>query len=356
MLMIRFAILLLSVVLTPACQARQHGWSEVDRQVRRMLITHPFMLDGASIYVGRPDGSVIYEKHYGKYDETTRVPLASASKLVSAVAIMRLVESGEVDPQAPVSTYLSEFASEEVGHEKSAMSIEQMYSMTSGFPGSGVRSKALRDRSITLEAAVEHIACCVELTSEPGTEFTYTGYGMHIAGRICEVLSERPYSEFFDTQVNEPLDTNITWDGLGETTNFRPAGGGEASLGDYAKLLTLVSNRGETQGVRLLSGESTDWMMTDRTKGLKVGSLPRDAKRDGAGYAFGMWVEKRDEMGRATVVSSPGAFGFTPWIDLEEGYVGIIMVKGVRQRLLSDIDSIREAIDGAVKIESEVDR
>lgn len=356
MLMIRFAILLLSVILMPACQARQPGWNEVDRQVRRMLITHPFMLDGASIYVGRPDGSVIYEKHYGEYDETTRVPLASASKLVSAVAVMRLVESGDLDPEAPVSTYLPEFASEKVGHEKSEITIEQMYSMTSGFPGSGVRSKALRDRSITLEEAVEHIACCVDLASEPGTVFTYTGYGMHVAGRVCEVLSGQAYDEFFDTQINEPLGTNFTWDGLGETTNFRPAGGGAASLADYTKLLTLVASRGETQDVRLLTPESTDWMMTERTIDLKAGSLPRDAERARAGYAFGMWVEQRDEQGQPTVVSSPGAFGFTPWIDLEDDYVGIIMVKGVRQRLLSDIDSIREAIDQAVNFEAGTDR
>ena len=195
----------------------------------------------------------------------------------------------------------------------------------------------------------------MDLAGEPGTEFTYTGYGMHVAGRVCEVISNQPYNEFFDTQINKPLGTNITWDGLGETKNFRPAGGGAASLEEYAKLLTTVANQGKSRDVRLLSAKSVEWMMTERTRDLDVGSLPSPAADIDAGYAFGMWIEERDAEGQPTVVSSPGAFGFTPWIDLEDDYVGIIMIKGVRQRLITDIDSIREAIDEAVRIEAAAD-
>lgn len=337
----------LSICLS--CAQAQRGFDEVDRLTQKMVRWHPLMVDGAAVYVARFDGTVLHESYFGDYDRTTKVPLASASKLVSAVAVMTLIERGMIDPHAPVSTYLDTFAASEVGEAKAGLTMDQMYSMTSGFEGETGAGTVLGRKRLTLEQAVDHIACCVDLAAKPGTEFRYSGYGMHIAGRVCEVLSGRAFDAFYDESVNDRLGTDITWDGLGETRNFRPSGGGAATLPDYARMLHLVANKGRVGGVTLYSEKLGASMFHERTEGLPREDLPPDASRSDVGYAFGMWVEERDALGNPVVLSSPGAFGYTPWIDFEDGYVAIIMVKGVRQRLLSDLNEIRDAVDEAVR-------
>lgn len=342
-------VLGLSILFGSASASAQDEFREADRLTQKMVRRHPMMLDGAAISVVRFDGTVLHQRYFGDYDASTKVALASASKLASAAAVMTLVESGALDPHAPVSSYLPAFEESRVGADKAGVTVDQMYSMTCGYPGETWGRNVMGKRDLSLEQAVNHIACCVELASKPGTDLRYGGYGMHIAGRICEVLTEEQFDEFFDRALNEPLGTSITWDGLGETENFRPSGGGAATLADYARVLLLVANRGTYDGVTLYSEMLGQSMFTERTKGLPKASLPPDENLADVGYAFGMWVEERDELGNPTVLSSPGAFGFTPWIDLEDGYVGIIMVKGLRQRLLDDLAGIREAVDEAVR-------
>ena len=47
----------------------------------------------------------------------------------------------------------------------------------------------------------------------------------------------------------------------------------------------------------------------------------------GAGYGIGHWVERKDAQGHSTLVSSPGAFGFTPWLDRNVGYYAVIAME-----------------------------
>ena len=52
-----------------------------------------YALDGASLRVDTA-GSVVYRRAFGGYTLDTRVPIASASKWLSALTIARLVEHG----------------------------------------------------------------------------------------------------------------------------------------------------------------------------------------------------------------------------------------------------------------------
>jgi len=329
-----------------ALAAHGQDFSRVDQQVERMLDRFP-VLQGAGVLVGTRDG-FLYEAYYGSYDETTRVPLASASKLVSAVSVMRLVESGDLNRFAPIRQYVPEFSPDKAGVTKSSLTIDQCYSMTSGFPSEQETQQILGDPTIMLAQAVERIALEVPLVEPPSSSLLYSGAGMHVVGRACEVASGLPFDEFFDAAVNDPLGINITWDGLNDSENFRPSGGGRASLSDYGAVAWLVLNRGEAGGVRLLQPGTVETMFTERTVGLPIASAPPQAVERGFGYAFGMWIEERDADGRPTVLTSPGAFGFTPVLDLEDEYFAVIMVEGSNSQLLSDLDAIRASIDSAM--------
>lgn len=337
------AALLASDALAQICDP-----SPIDATVEAMLADFP-LLAGAAVIVGDADG-LWYEGYFGGYTPQTVVPLASASKLVSAVGVMTLIDRGDIDPHAPIIAALPDiFAVERAGLVKPFMTVDQMYSMTSGFVGDG-SEPILNDSAITLAQAVDLIATTVEPGALPGTELNYTGYGMHVAGYLCEVVSGQPFDVFYRDAVSGPLRSpTIAWDGLGETQNFRPSGGGASNLRDYARVMRMLVRGGELDGTRLLSTEAVESMFIERTAGLPDGSIPAAAQGRGLGYAFGMWVEQRDEQGRATLVFSPGAFGFTPWIDLEHGVWGVVMVQGSNALLSEAIYGIRDAIDASLR-------
>lgn len=336
---------LVFVTLTPQAHALPCDFSQVDARVQTLLARFP-MLEGAAIAVGDRHG-LIHEAYFGDYAPTTVVPIASASKLVSATAVMTLIDSGQLLRNAPVRRYLpAEFTTANAGLVKPFITIDQCYSMTSGYPSEQATQQLLGDLTITNDQAVEQVACCVALDAAPNTGLLYSGVGMHIVGRICEVITAKPWDIFFDDALARPLNTpSIEWDGLGETENFRPSGGAESNLRDYAKVLRLLLRRGELDGTRLLSEAAVNSMFTERTAGLPIIDAPPDVFQEGYGYAFGMWVAERDTAGNPTVVTSPGAFGFTPTIDLADNYFFIIMVRGIRQQLLPDITAAIQDLD-----------
>lgn len=319
------------------------GFTRADAAVQEMLAANP-SLDGAAIIVGDRDGT-IHQAFFGDYNESTIIPVASASKLLSGVAIMTLIDQGLIDPDAPVRDYLpDEFSIANAGALKGTMTVRQMFAHTSGLPGEDAFSDILGNQTITLEEAVQQIACCIALRDAPGGSFAYGGLSMHTAGRVAEVVSGQDWESFFVSSVSVPLGlTSIDYQGLGPTTNPRVSGSAQSNLRDYARILRTLLRGGELDGVRILSEQSVADIFADQTVGLPVRFTPPGS--EGWGYGFGGWVSRTDADGNTTEFTSPGAFGYTPWIDLERDVFGIIMVQGSLSTLNTEIDTIKAAIE-----------
>src|SRR5712692_8971047 len=122
-------------------------------------------LEGASLLLVK-DGQVIYERAFGSYTLDTGVPIASASKWISASVVMSLVDNGLIDLDAPVSRYLPNFTG-----VHGTITMREAFSHTSGLPSD---VPCLSDRSITLEECVDQISR-VPLLEDPGTALRYGG-------------------------------------------------------------------------------------------------------------------------------------------------------------------------------------
>ena len=81
-----------------------YDFSPVTQQIDGILSSHPGIIAGASLIVVR-DGVTIDEEYFGSYTSTTRIPIASASKSLSAIAIERLVERGQMSWGDTVGLY-----------------------------------------------------------------------------------------------------------------------------------------------------------------------------------------------------------------------------------------------------------
>lgn len=176
--------------------------SRVDSVLQRGVINRAF--PGAAVAVGR--GSVIAKQDtYGHYtfDRTTPVvpssmyDVASLTKVVATTtAAMLLVEEGELDLDAPVSTYLSSFAQ----GGKEDVTVRQLLSHSSGLPPYLPPDR----RGGTPEAIVDTIMA-TPLEYTPGTESRYSGLGMITLKQIVETLSGQSFEVFCRERIFEPL-------------------------------------------------------------------------------------------------------------------------------------------------------
>ncbi|CAK9013576.1 D-alanyl-D-alanine carboxypeptidase (DD-carboxypeptidase) (DD-peptidase) [Durusdinium trenchii] len=322
-----------AVALTPACWA-QCDFGAADALAAAIVDDFP-LVSGASLRLEDPllPGPSL-ERFYGDYDRGTVVPIASATKLLSAIVVMSCVEQDGLDLDAPVATYLPEF-----GGTKGTMTVRQMFSHTSGLPSNSVFAF---DPSITLAQAVTRIALFTPLEATPGTDFCYGQVSMHVAGRVCEVVSGTDWDTLFAERVAMPLGlTDTNYDGLYETTNPLIAGGAESSLEDYSRVIRMLIDGGMYRGERIIEQSSINAMFTDLTAGLPIRCTP--ASRDTQNYGLGAWVLTRADGSRR--VDSPGAFAYTPWVELDDAgnplLGGVYMIEDGVSSLSDPIDAAR---------------
>ena len=236
---------------------------------------------------------------------------------------MQLVDRGLIDLDTPVSTYLPEFTDV----NKAAMTMREMFSHTAGY-GNDENSPVLAAQT-TLAQDVAYIACCVaQPYPPPGSYFAYGGISMQVGGEVAEVQGSEDWQAGWIHHVGTPLGiTSIDWQGLGMTTNYRIAGGAQASLPDYARVLAMLLGGGVGTGRRILSESAITTLNHDQTRNALLAYAPPAANGSTA-YGIGAWIEAGISVSAdAPTISSIGAFGFTPWADFAYGYFGVLMVE-----------------------------
>jgi CubicO group peptidase (beta-lactamase class C family) len=126
----------------------------------------------------------------------------SISKSFTALAVMQLVEAGEVELNAEVSEYLDGFA----GGPAGAITIRQLLSHTSGFStlqGNASHTDATSGKD-ALERSVDGLA---EVTPAyaPNERWEYSNLNYQILGRLVEVVSGQEYQAYVAANILEPI-------------------------------------------------------------------------------------------------------------------------------------------------------
>ncbi len=279
------------------------------------------------------DGQQVYWKQFGRWPKDNQVAIASATKWLSGALIMSLVDSGTLSLDDRASKYLPYMTG-----EKATITIRQMMSHTAGFQGEfPIASPCLNNPADTLDHCARALAA-VPLKAPPGTAFIYAGAGMQIAGRVAEVATGKDWQTLFRERVANPLalhDTDYEW--RGPTRNPRISGGGRSTVSDYMTFLTMIHQHGEYAGHRVLSARSVDIMLSDQTRGVPIVESPFkqwDRLNPGGSqnrYGIGNWLEDFDANGHPTQNSSPGAFGWTPFIDESRNLQVVVGVEAIRK-------------------------
>jgi CubicO group peptidase (beta-lactamase class C family) len=166
---------------------------------------------GAVVVIGRRD-SILYARGYGHFTWSPRSPvptpdstywdIASITKVVgTASAVMRLVDAGRIDLDAPVRRYLPRFS----GGLKDQVTVRMLLDHTSGLRSYAPFFKQTRSR----DRAVE-LLYAERLIRHPGSEPLYSDLNAILLGVLVETVAGMPLDRFVHREVFDPLGLNHT--------------------------------------------------------------------------------------------------------------------------------------------------
>ena len=161
-----------------------------------------YLVNGQTLW----ESSIGYANQKDKkgFNVDTKVRIASIAKSMTAVAVMQLVEQGQIDLDLPIDTYISDF----IQKGKTKITTKHILSHTSGI--NAYKNKKEAENTINYETLKDAYDVFKDrkLRFEPGTEYFYTSYGYVVLGMLIENVSGLSYESYMKTYI---------WDKAGMT-------------------------------------------------------------------------------------------------------------------------------------------
>lgn len=205
------------VTSTPAAEPTSDIASRVADRLEQMM---PHWLEdsrvpGAAVaLIG--DGEVVWAQGYGLADRDRNVPVtadtvfqvASISKSVTAWGVMRLVERGILDLDAPVERYLTRWHLPPSQYEASEVTIRRLLSHTAGLSVGGYPGYPPDQPLPSLEDSLSghnRGAGAVRIAMEPGAQWSYSGGGYTLLQLVIEEVTGEIFPAYMQREVLDPL-------------------------------------------------------------------------------------------------------------------------------------------------------
>jgi polyhydroxybutyrate depolymerase len=289
---------------------------------------------------------VVHRGLHGGFAPDVALPIASASKWLAVATVLTLVDDGTLDLDVPVARYVEELDRA----DKRDLTLRQCLACTGGLAArlaDRMRGWDMKDFAAAVADA--------PLRAQPGSSFRYGGVGFQLAAVAAERASKKRWHELFEARIAAPLGMASTRFGTllppggdaGTTALPWVAGGAVSTLDDYTRFLRMLAGRGEVDGVRVLRETSVAAMFRDQVpERVEVQAVGFAAER--VRYGLGTWLEPIDGTD-ALRASDPGAFGFTPWLDLDGGGAGVFAVRDRVQRVLPHVRRVQDEVRVALR-------
>ena len=255
-------------------------------------------------------GQLVWAAGYGLADPATGQPVtaatrfqaASLSKPVTAWGVLRLVESGRIGLDEPIIGRLRRWRPPPSPFDADGVTVRRLLSHTAGLSVHGyvgqTPDRALSSIASSLSGETGD-GFPVELLEAPGRGWRYSGGGYSLLQLLIEELTSRPFVDYMQAQVLEPLGmtaSSFQWSRTAHTarphdTDSRPipdfafaeqaAAGLVTTAPDLARFLAaaLAGPHGEPPGREVLTPAGVRLALT---------AAPATDGRWGLGYALGL--------------------------------------------------------------------
>lgn len=161
------------------------------------------------------NGEVVGTSFYSEdqpVTDSTAFLVASLSKWVTAWGVFKLVETGKLDLDKPVDSYLTRWQLPESGFNNEEVTVRRLLSHTAGLvdslgysgfkPGETVQSI---EASLTLPADAPWSHGAARVGVKPGERFIYSGASYTLLQLLVEEVSGQAFQEFMASEVLVPL-------------------------------------------------------------------------------------------------------------------------------------------------------
>ncbi|WP_230935528.1 serine hydrolase [Psychroserpens luteolus] len=249
---------------------------DLDQSIPKLL--QEFTVPGTAIAIIE-NGELVLQKAYGyaNVDTKTKVTtqtgfnIGSISKTVAAWGIMKLVEEGKIDLDAPAENYLTRWQLPESEFDSKQVTVRRLLSHTAGLSLHGYPGWTPDDRLSTIEESLNgrnNGPGRVEMIMEPGTKWKYSGGGYTILQLIVEEVTGQKFEDYMQAQILKPLgmtnssykidetilkNSSFEYDNFGERIDFelftaQAAAGLHTTIEDftrfaYASLFAYKNNK-----------------------------------------------------------------------------------------------------------------
>lgn len=266
----------------------QEKFEKVIEVIRETMQAHHV----PGVAVGIADGDQTYTAGLGvtsvdnplEVTDETLFQIGSITKTFTATAIMRLVETGQLDLDAPVRRYLPTFrvADEAVA---ARVTVRHLITHSAGWEGDIFTDTGTDDDALV--TYVEKLAD-VEQLAPPDTLFSYNNAAFNVAGLLIQVVTGKTYEAAIHELIFEPLGMQRSFFFARDLLTFRfavghvviddaarvqrpwelprsanPAGGITCHVKDLLRYARFYMGDGTTEdGTRLLSPEAMRLLQT----------------------------------------------------------------------------------------------
>ncbi len=251
------------------------------------------------------EGKIAWSQSFGLADIENQIPVetdtvfqvASLSKTVTAVAILKLAEEGKIDLNDPVEKHLTRWKMVNSRYDHNLVTIGRVLNHTAGLNLHGHLGFEPHEKLPTLEESLDgnhgetlgqrlftssrpFSKFNVKVIQQPGKKYRYSGGGYTILQLLIEEVTGQSFSDYMDQQILSPLGMNSSgfewnaailantakaYEGLFAKTaspNYiytaKAAGGLYSTSEDYARFLISL----------LIGAENT--LLKDSTKKLMI--------------------------------------------------------------------------------------
>ena len=359
-------------------------------------------------------GKVVYHEAFGYRDREAKAAMkrdsifriASQSKALVSVAIMRLQEQGRLSLTDPVAKYLPEFANTTVavrapqssatapGYDvvpvKRPITIHDLLTHTAGigygqgvaadrWKAAGIQGWYFADRNETVTDVVARMPA-LPFDAQPGERFVY-GYNTDILGAVIEKVSGQSLDAFLYSKITHPIGMRDTHFYLppekktrlavvysaseggitrapdvgtmiaqgayvdGPRRAFSGGAGLLSTAEDYGLFLQMLLNGGQLNGIRYLSEASVKAMTVDQLNGIRY-------TQGGQGFGLGFSIIQDP-----TAFKLPGSIGewgwggayhSKYWVSPADELIVVYMTQLIPAGSIDDHDKLRALVYGAL--------
>ena len=173
--------------------------------------------------IAAKNGEIVYKRCYGVANKVEKDPvteetyfkLASVSKLVAAVSVMKLVETGRLDLDANIGSILGDppYHAANPNYPKVDLTSRILMTHTAGINDSSGAFAGMKPLNPTLNPK-QNKKKSGFLKIKPGTEYKYSNYGAGIMGCILEAVTGQRLTEAARELIFDPMGIDAAYNVL----------------------------------------------------------------------------------------------------------------------------------------------